>query len=173
MHSSPGFPSIPEFLRVLLTAAAVVLQASSTAAMPVVLDITHYDEDVLIYGKTPAILDSTHYDDGDPLGGMAPAGHLTMAGGMATGDVNGDGMEDLILGAGMGGRGEACVYFGGGLLAGTRDVAGTLGAAPDVTILAASPGDLLAWWGSLCGGDVNGDGKDDVILGAQLADGPG
>jgi len=78
------------------------------------------------------------------------------------GDVNGDGKDDFIIGApfadpgGLSNAGSAHVYSGldGGLLY-QKD--------------GAAAGDNLGY--SVAGaGDVNGDGKDDFIIGAYLAD---
>lgn len=49
-----------------------------------------------------------------------------------------------------------------------------LASAPaDVTVFGASAGDYLADRFSLASGDFNGDGRDDLLIGAPLADGPG
>lgn len=79
-----------------------------------------------------------------------------------TGDVNGDGKDDFIIGApfadpgGLTNAGSTFVYSGAtGLLLFQKD-----GAAAD---------DRLSW--SVAGaGDVNGDGKADFIIGAWAAD---
>ena len=85
--------------------------------------------------------------------------------GGAAGDVNGDGYDDLIVGAylysnGQSGEGWVYVYYGSG--------AG-LGLTPAWT----AEGDQAdAWFGVAAGaaGDVNGDGYDDVIVGAHQYD---
>ena len=100
------------------------------------------------------------------------------------GDVNGDGFDDLIIGAYLGERptpfgnlsidsGESYVVFGH---------AGGFGASIDLTTIAAGnggfvihgqePGDASGWSVSSAG-DVNGDGFDDLIIGAIAANGPG
>jgi hypothetical protein len=83
---------------------------------------------------------------------------------LATGDVDGDGFDEVVVGAlradagGFSGfdAGEAFVYFGPGLTA----VAGLTEPTPQGG----------AWFGAVCTGDVNGDGFDDVVGGAHFAD---
>ncbi|GBC77077.1 hypothetical protein HRbin08_00546 [bacterium HR08] len=97
---------------------------------------------------------------------------------MATGDVNGDGSDDLILGVPQGagpgnarpGAGEVYVLFGGSSLTGTRDLSPGKN-PPDALFYGADPGDALGF--ALAVGDWNGDGRKDLILAAPAADGPG
>ena len=98
----------------------------------------------------------------------------------SAGDVNGDGFDDLIVGAilgddGGGNAGEAYVVFGTASGFGT-DVGGrqvidltTLSAAEGFIIQGDATGDYAG--ASLsAAGDVNGDGFDDLIVGASGAD---
>jgi hypothetical protein len=94
---------------------------------------------------------------------------------ISVGDVNGDRIEDLILGVPQGsgpgnariGSGEVYVIFGSSTMSGARDLQKQ---PPDTTFYGADPGDALGF--SLALGDWNGDGVKDLILGAPAADGP-
>ncbi|MDP2949211.1 MAG: hypothetical protein Q8P22_06710 [Chloroflexota bacterium] len=94
----------------------------------------------------------------------------------ASGDVNGDAIDDIVLVAqradgpseGRDTAGEAYIIYGRPDLRGTID---TLKGDQDITIIGADAHDLL----SSCRADrdVNGDGIDDIILGSSFARGPG
>lgn len=96
----------------------------------------------------------------------------------SAGDINGDGFADMIVGArGRGGtEGRAYVIFGGGTGFGPPDENGrnvidlaNLAADEGFIIQGADPGDLLGDSVSSAG-DVDGDGFDDLIVGAPGVD---
>jgi hypothetical protein len=102
---------------------------------------------------------------GDQLGGTVAA----------AGDMNGDGFADVLVAAsfadpfGKTNAGQASIVYGGPSLPGLIDLA-MLGEA-GVHINGENPGDALGFSAS-GGGDVNGDGFDDVIVGADNYDQP-
>lgn len=158
--------------RIALLVVGLVLSVSAVAGLPGSVDLAAGSQDVIIYGA----------DTGDSLG-IAQA---------ATGDCNGDGVNDLLIGANHadgpnGSRpeaGEAYVVFAPRYPA-AIDVRGAEGPRPDILLYgqdgtrtgASSP--LLGWgfadsFGEVVTtGDLNHDGFDDLIVSAALADGPG
>jgi Ca2+-binding RTX toxin-like protein len=95
----------------------------------------------------------------------------------SAGDVNGDGFDDLIVGAYAAGAadnakflaGESYVIFGGGAGFGTSLDLAALTPAQGFVIFGADAYDNSGR-SVACAGDVNGDGFDDLIVGAPRAD---
>jgi hypothetical protein len=90
--------------------------------------------------------------------------------GLAAGDFNDDGLDDLLVGArfadpdGREDAGAAYVVFGSRSPQQSVDLAAR---QQDVTIAGALPGDNLGF--SAAAADINGDGIEDIVVGAFLA----
>ncbi len=92
----------------------------------------------------------------------------------SAGDLNGDGFDDLVIGAfsadasgnAKSYAGDSYVIFGAASLPTTIDLA-SLGSA-GITIFGADAGDRSGFSVSSAG-DVNGDGFDDLVIGATGA----
>jgi uncharacterized protein (TIGR03437 family) len=131
------------------------------SVVEVVRDLAKESASVSIFGAAGRLPQSLS-DDGDLLGTS-----------VATGDLNGDGIPDVAIGApganGLGlDNGKVYVFFGRANWAGSIDLAQQ---KADVEILGEAAGDRFGT--SLTIADLNGDGKNDLIIGAPKADGSG
>ncbi len=116
-------------------------------------------------GVTDASLTILGVDAGDGLGET-----------LASGDVNGDQIDDIVGVARSGGgpdnrrseSGEAEVVFGSHGLLGVRDLAS---GSADAVVYGPEPGALLGT--SVVVKDLDGDGGADILLGAPLTNGKG
>jgi hypothetical protein len=91
---------------------------------------------------------------------------------LASGDVNGDGSRDLVIGSSDVGNNQipaVFVLFGGSQLSGTRSVSSSTPA--DFSLLApARDASAFAASDALRSGDLGADGRDDIAVGDALAD---
>jgi len=128
----------------------ILMVASGQPPSEKVIDLDKGEENIRILG-----------DDADDRSGLS----------VSSGDINGDGYDDVIIGApyadsaGGNGAGETYVIFG----------RSTPKAIVDLNIISANiticGDDAVDFSGfSVSSGDINGDGYDDVIIGALGAD---
>ena len=105
---------------------------------------------------------------------IGPAAGITLGFAVSeAGDVNGDGVRDLIVGASSAEGGKGATYVVYGKTGAHEDVAlASLGTQAGFKIVGAAKGDGAGY--SVSGaGDVNGDGIDDLLVGTTGTDGNG
>lgn len=127
------------------------------------------NEVIVVYGSSsgfdPAIAENTiNGTNGFRLTNVGAAGSLFSV--SSAGDVNDDGVADLIVGASgsAGSTGSAYVLFGSNSLSASIDVGG-LDGSDGFRVDGASNGDQFGI--SVASGDVNGDTISDLIVGAS------
>ena len=138
-------------------------------------------ETYIVYGAAAAtalMLDLSTLDGGNGFAIAGSAlGDRSGTSVSSAGDVNGDGYDDLIIGAseadpgGDMAAGETYVVYGGARAPGTAGVLelSMLSGAEGFVLSGVDPGDRSGTSVSSAG-DVNGDGYDDLIVGANDAD---
>jgi FG-GAP repeat len=160
-----GDKPVPRLTRTVPAPASVLLFLALSAVVTVSgsLFILAFQGGIHDLAQTPADLTVIGAAVGDDVG------HA-----VATGDFNGDGFDDLAVGAPQpfGGpqadEGRVHVIFGSAAIGGLVDLAvGPTG----LTVIGADSGDELG--ASIASGDLNDDGVDDLVIGAPGAAGAG
>ncbi len=129
----------------------------------------------LVYGgvATPGTveLSALNGTNGFFLNGITTSDHAGRVSG--AGDVNGDGLDDIVIGANGadprgGGSGQSYVVYGGTALAGAIELS-ALNGGNGFRLNGIATGDQSG--DAVSGaGDVNGDSFDDILIGASQAD---
>ncbi len=140
-------------------------------------------ESYIIFGSTtlPSTLNLASLGSNGLVLFGSDAGDASGTSVSGAGDINGDGFDDILLGApngdgrsnGRSNAGESYLVFGNATLPATIDLStfGTQAATRGLVVYGTDIDDLLGT--SVGGGDFNGDGYDDLLLGTPQADGTG
>ena len=133
-------------------------------------------EAVVIFGADPppAVVEIGAGQQGLTVYGALPGDGLGFQ--VAAGDINADGIDDLLVGAPFAGRprrpvdksGAVYVIFGRQDLTGTIDLADGPPAELGRTI--TGPANASLFGDSIATGDINGDGTADIVAGAPFAE---
>jgi PKD repeat protein len=132
----------------------------------------------VVFGHTGAFADIVAGNSGFVIHGEGPNDHSGVAVSSA-GDFNGDGVDDLVIGADLadgpgntrGAAGDTYVVFGHTGAFETVNLAAIAAGTGGFVIHGAEAGDDSGISVSFAG-DINGDSFDDLIIGAAFADGP-
>ena len=117
----------------------------------------------LFSGTSDLLLGASALEDADAILEGSTEGDVAGIG-LAGGDLDGDGYSDLVIGAPTAGTGPGQVHL---LLGGPKGLAGTVDLTKaTATIEGEGSTDGLGWSASVVG-DVNGDARDDALLGAD------
>ena len=129
----------------------------------------------VVFGKSDGFgnIDLAHLAPGTGFVGIGPLGSRTGVSVSSAGDINGDGFDDIIVGANLGdaggnNSGQAYVIFGKAGGFSNIDLNNPMGLS-GFTIVGDTSDDSAGFSVSAAG-DVNGDGFGDVIVGAPFSD---
>ena len=144
-----------------------------TDTQSITVTVTDVNEAPVIvsFASTPTVeLSSLDGTNGFVINGVS-AGDRTGRSVSDAGDINGDGIADFIIGTFITGAetGAAYVVFGStNAFSGTLELS-SLDGTNGFTLRGIDAGDIAGFSVSNAG-DINGDGIDDIIIGARLAD---